>query len=308
MSRYIRVSSISFGGAGGGGSAEEKVERNLKSALEWIDRAAFDKPDIIVLPEIFPSTGVGSDEWIETAQPVPGPITEAVGEKARKYNTYIICPMVERKGERIYNSAVLIDRQGRPVGSYHKIHPTIGEIEAGITPGTEPVVFQTDFGRIGCAICFDLNFRDVIEGLKAKGAEAIFFASMYRGGLQLSIWAFDFGVWMISATPGEMSAIVDPLGKVKALSWNYERIISKVINLDYAVLHIDYNYEKWREIKAKYGSGVELNVSAPEGVFCMYSHMPDLTVRQIMEEFGLESREEYFARANRIREKALEKG
>ncbi|HEX28838.1 TPA: carbon-nitrogen hydrolase family protein, partial [Candidatus Poribacteria bacterium] len=124
MSRYVRVSSISFGGAGGGGSVEEKVERNLKSALEWIDRAAFDKPDIIVLPEIFPSAGVGSDGWIETAQPVPGPITEAVGEKARRYNTYIVCPMVERKEGRIYNSAVLIDRKGQPMGSYHKIHPT----------------------------------------------------------------------------------------------------------------------------------------------------------------------------------------
>jgi predicted amidohydrolase len=308
MARYVRVSSISFGGAGGGGSAEEKVERNLRSALEWIDQAATDKPDIIVLPEIFPATGVAAEEWVQIAQTVPGPITDAVGERARRYNAYIICPMVERKGGKVYNSAVLIDRNGQPMGSYHKIHPTIGEIEAGITPGTDPVVFETDFGWIGCAICFDLNFRDVMEGLKGNGAEAVFFSSMYRGGLQLSIWAFDFGVWMISATPGEMSAIVDPLGKVKATSWNYNRIISKVINLDYAVLHIDYSHPKWNDIKAKYGNGVELDVSAPEGVFCLYSHAPDVTVQDIIEEFELETRDEYFARANRIREDALKRG
>jgi predicted amidohydrolase len=41
------------------------------------------------------------------------------------------------------------------------------------------MVFLTDFGRVGCAICFDLNFRDVIQGLGANGAEIVFFPSMY---------------------------------------------------------------------------------------------------------------------------------
>ncbi|RKY02891.1 hypothetical protein DRP77_07195 [Candidatus Poribacteria bacterium] len=307
MARYVRVSSISFGGAGGGGTVEERVKRNLKGALELIDRAALDKPDIIVLPEVFPITGIGIEEGVKAAQTVPGPITDAVAEKAKRYGTYIICPMLEREGDKIYNSAVLIDRRGEVVGSYHKIHPTIGEIEAGITPGTDPVVFETDFGRIGCAICFDLNFPDVMIGLKRAGAEAIFFSSMFRGGLILSIWAFALGVWIVSSTPGEMSAIVDPLGRVQALSWNYNRVISKVINLDYAVMHIDYNHVKWNEMKAKYGSGVEIDVSAPEGVFCLYSHMTDVTVDDLIEEFGLERRDDYFARANRVREEALKR-
>lgn len=305
MARYVRVSSISFGGAGGGGTAEERVRRNLRGVLELIDKAALDKPDIIVLPELFPLTGIGIEEGVKLAQPVPGPITEAVAERAKRYGTYIVCPLLESKEGRIFNSAVLIDRRGEIVGSYHKIHPTIGEIEAGVTPGTDPVVFQTDFGRVGCAICFDLNFPDVMEGLKRRGAELILFSSMFRGGLILSIWAFKLGVWIVSSTPGEMSAVVDPLGRVQALSWNYNRIISKVINLDYAVMHIDYNHAKWDGIKAKYGSGVEIDVSAPEGVFCLYSHMTDVTVDDLIKEFGLERREDYFERANRVREEAL---
>src|SRR5205823_14880352 len=140
--------------------------------------------------------------------------------------------IVERRGNRTFNAAVLLNRQGQVAGIYHKMHPTIGEIRRGITPGTEATVFDTDFGRIGCAICYDLNFRDVIEGLAGGGAELIFFPSMYRGGLQLSIWAFDFGVPIVSATPGEGSAIVDPLGRVLAQSSAYQKIVSRVLELE----------------------------------------------------------------------------
>src|SRR2546429_164022 len=83
---------------------------------------------------------------------------------------------------------------------------------------------QLDFGRVGCAICFDLNFRDVAEGLVATGAEILFFPSMYRGGLQLRIWAHDFGRFILSATPGEGSALVDPLGRVLVESSRYQRL------------------------------------------------------------------------------------
>ena len=72
---------------------------------------------------------------------------------------------------------------------------------ACVTPGASAVVAQTDFGRVGFAICFDLNFRDVAEGNRTGGAELVLFPSMYAGGLQLSIWAHDFGFFIASATP-----------------------------------------------------------------------------------------------------------
>ncbi|MEM2936608.1 MAG: carbon-nitrogen hydrolase family protein, partial [Candidatus Bathyarchaeia archaeon] len=202
--------------------------------------------------------------------------------------------------------AVLIDRQGRPMGSYHKMHPTISEIETGVTPGTEPTVFQTDFGRVGCAICFDLNFRDVIQGLAANGAEIVFFPSMYQGGLQLSIWAFEFGVYMVSAHDGDGSMIVNPLGRILVQSSAYEPIISRTINLDYEILHIDYNNAKWEKIKGKYGPDVEIEVATPEAVFLLTSHLPTISVDQIIHEFQLETREQYFNRALGIRARALQ--
>jgi beta-ureidopropionase len=306
MARNVRVASISVGG--GGGPIEGRCERARVAALELVGQATLDRPDIVCLPETFTGLGCGEADWIESAETVPGPTTDALARLARRHAMWVICPMVQRDGEKRFNAAVLLDRRGEIAGIYHKIHPTIGEIRRGITPGFDAAVFETDFGRIGCAICYDLNFRDVIEGLSAAGAELVFFPSMYRGGLQLSIWAHDFAVHLVSATPGEGSAIVDPLGRVLMQSSAYQKILSRTLNLDRRVLHIDENHRHWPAIKAKYGAGIEIDVATPEAVFSLICHLTGVGVEDIIQEFGLETRTEYFQRANRIRTEALCEG
>jgi len=298
---------ISFSGASGNGTAKERVVQNRRAALEMIEKAALDKPDIVCLPETFPALGLEFKDWFESAETVPGPTTDAVGEIANRNNMYVVCPIVEREEGRTYNSAVLIDRAGKAVGSYHKIHPTISELEVGITPGTDPVVLQTDFGPVGFAICFDLNFRYVGEGLKAMGAKLVFFPSMYEGGLQLSVWALDLSFYMASAFTGNGSAIVDPLGRVLVKSSHYMPIISKVINPYFEVMHCDYNNKKWEAIKRKYGQGVEIDIAEPEDAFAIYTNREDLTVDDIIMEFELERRDEYYNRATAFSQKALQR-
>jgi predicted amidohydrolase len=302
MARNIRVTSISYGG---GGSGPDAVEQARAGAIERLERAALDRPDIVCLPETFTGLGRGGEAWLASAEPVPGPTTEALGEVARRHRMHVICPILERRGDRVFNAAVVLGRDGQVVGRYDKVHPTISEIEAGVTPGTAYPVFELDCGRIGCAICFDLNFRDVADGLIGNGAEMIFFPSMYRGGLQLRIWAHDYGVFLLSATPGEGSALVDPLGRILVESSAYQRIFSRVVNLDRAILHIDGNEKQWDAIKTKYGAGVEIDVASPEASFALISHLPDLSVYDVIREFGLELRTDYFARANRVRADAL---
>jgi predicted amidohydrolase len=302
--RKIRVSTISLMGVGTG-TAVERVAHNRRAALGMIEKAALDKPDVVCLPETFPALGLGFKDWFESAETVPGPTTDAVAEIAKKNSMYVVCPIVERAGKKTYNSAVLIDRAGEIVGAYHKIHPTIGELEAGITPGTDPVVLQTDFGPVGFAICFDLNFRDVGEGLKAKGAKLVFFPSMYEGGLQLSAWALDLSFYMASAFTGIGSAIVDPLGRVLVKSSRYMPIISKAINPCFEVMHCDYNNKKWDAIKMKYGTGVEIDIAEPEDVFALYINQDDLTVDDVIRECELERRDEYYNRATALGRKAL---
>jgi len=304
MARYARITTISVGGSSGS-TVAERVNNAVERAVRMIDRAAADRPDLIVLPETFTGLGCSSEDWFRTAEPAPGPTFDRIADRARVHATHIVCPIVRRDGSRTHNSAILIDRKGGIAGIYDKIHPTVSELRVGITPGTEAHVFETDFGRVGCAICFDLNFRDVIEGLSANGVELVCFPSMYRGGLQTRIWAFDFGVFFASATPGEGSVIVDPLGTVVEQSDAYEPIISHQINLDYVRCHIDENCAKWEAIKAKYGAQVELDILSPEAQFVLTSHHASVTARDIVREFELEPVDAYFARSNERRREAL---
>ena len=303
MSRIVRVASVSFPGVQGKG--EERWDRAVGELLEWVDRAALDRPDIVLVPELAPYLGTSIEEMVQFAQPVPGPLTEAFGQRARRYGCYLWCPLVEQAPEGLYNSAVLLDRDGGIVGVYRKAYPTISEMEQGILPGEGPVVLEVDFGKVGCLICFDLNFRELGRAYRERGAELMCFLSMFRGGLQLSIWAYEFRAFMASATPGENSRIVDPLGRVLADSSQYGRLIWRDLNLDFAVLHIDYNHEKFPDIKKKYGPEVAFEVTSPEGVFLMSSQGPR-SVWEVIEEFGLETLDAYLDRARRERKVRLD--
>ncbi len=305
MAKLVRVATVSILPPFPRGNTDEVVEKNLRRGLELISQAALDKADVVCLPEGFPTLGLSIKDAVEKADEVASCVLDAVKDVASTYDIHIVCPLFMREEERVYNSAVFIDRKGKLAAVYRKVYPTIGEIEAGVTPGEKPVVHEADYGKTGFAICFDLNFRELFDAMKYKGAKLVFFPSMYPGGLQLSIRAFEGGFYMASAYTGEGSCIVDPLGRVLTVSSSYSPVIVKTVNLDFEILHIDYNYVKWRELKRKYGPNVEIEVRRPEAVFMLTSYLPDKTVAEIMEEFGLETREEYFERSRRKRRESL---
>jgi hypothetical protein len=215
-------------------------------------------------------------------------------------------PIFTTDGSAIHNSAVLLDRNGQIAAVYHKLFPTVPEIEWGVTPGAASVVAQTDFGRIGFAICFDLNFREVAEGNRAGGAELVLFPSMYAGGLQLSIWAHDFGFFIASATPRDGGRFVDPLGRPMAHGdVQYDPILTRRLNLDYRVIQLGPNFHRMEGVKERYGPGVELDVARPEAVCCLYSHLDGVSAADVVAACELETRAAYFPRARRVRDAAL---
>jgi predicted amidohydrolase len=275
--------------------------------MAMVDEAGRDQPDLIVLPEVFVDLGCSKWDYDALAEEVPGPLFDTVAARAKQYGCYICCPMVHREGGHVYNAVVLIDRKGEPIGEYTKYYPTIWEMDGGIAPGQNVPVFTTDFGRLGIAICFDLNFWDVGHALKAAGSEIIAFCSMYRGGFQLRAWAYVLRQFIVSATPRENSMIIDPLGRVLAESSDYGRIISQRINLDTEVVHIDFNQEGVRKAKAKYGNRLDLVVHSPEAMYMLTSRHPKVTVDQMLDEFGLERLDAYYERARKHRASCLTK-
>lgn len=303
MPRPVRVSSISYAGVPDG---KDHNERAIQAVSNLIDQAARDRPDLVVLPEVFNYLGSGA-KYTDKAERVCGPCVSALRRKAIEHKTHVVCPIFERIGSRIYNSAILINRRGEIVGRYHKMFPTIGEIEQGVTPGRRAPVFETDFGRVGFAICFDLNFRPVGDELGRRGVELILFPSMYRGGPQCAIWAHDYSCYFVSATPRELSVFVDPLGREFARSWDYCPIVTRTLNLDYAVCHIDQNHLLIPKVKAKYGPAFEFHFEAPQADILILGSHPRKTVADILKEFKFETRRAYLTRAARIRDRSVRK-
>lgn len=297
MARWVWVASISLSGQG-------SKERNLEEAMRLLEQAAWDKPDLVCLPETFAGLGLDSEKWLATAEQMDGETVTRLSDYAKQNRCWVVCPMVLRDGNKTVNAAVLINRSGEPVGYYAKMFPTIGELEQGIQPGTKDYAFETDFGRVGFSICFDLNFREVAENLKANKAELVCFVSMYPGGKQVQIWAIDFGFWMLTSIASPQSVLVNPLGRIVAEAQpNYQPIISQRINLDCVVLHLDYNHPKLVELKKRYGVSAEVEISQPEGRCLLTCHHPDMTVWDWVGEFDLEPIDDYFVRARRERKK-----
>ncbi len=285
---------------------------SIASTEKWIDTAALDKPDIILLTEgcIYNTPSSASREEHDAKSdllPRGGPITKLMSRKAKQHNTYIMACYWRKnpEGPGRYNSAVLFDRQGKVVGWYDKVFPTIGEIESGVLPGKEAKIFETDFGRIGAMICFDMNFEEIHQQYKDKGAELICFLSNYRAGVKIPALAVKNQIFIASSVPGENGVIVDPLGRTLAESSAYGRIIFARINLDSQIVHIDYNHGRIGLLKRKYGAEVQIETASPEAVYFLSSLHPQKSIEDMMAEFKIELLDDYLDRARSVRKANL---
>ena len=302
MARYARLTTCAWGPRKTDG---DPVESNLRQAQDMIDRAALDGGDIICLSELFAHRNMPTEQALGRAEPIPGPITDAIGTSARKHECYVTANLLEKSGDRVYNSAALIDRAGSVVGVYRKVYPTPGEVDMGRTPGTETPVFETDFGRVGFAICWDLHFLDVVQGLADREVELIVWPSAYQGGFQLRMWAYLAGAYVVSSWPGDICEIIDMNGYVLA-STNYGYPIAGAdVNMDRKVFLRCTARDKWEVVREKYGQGIDLELMHAQGTFTVASKMEDVSAADIGKEFGLDARNEYYAYCRRQREEAL---
>lgn len=294
--RKIWVSTTAFQRQGG-----PTVADNIAKAGRLIDQAAVDRPDIICLPETFGKEGVAVGQVGEVAETVPGPTTEMAMERARKYGTYIVCPLMERRGEVLYNSAVIIDRQGRIAGTYEKLHPVtttkdFTAFEDGTTPGQEPKVFDLDFGRIGILICFDIQWPRDWARLAELGAEVVFWPSAYDGGFPLQARAWDHHYWVVSSVQTQKSRIIDITGEIRLEAGARTPVIGMEIDLEKRYFHTDFNGSQVAAMKAKYGRDVTVRLYHDEGGMTVECHREGLTVAALMEEYDLELVPDYVTR------------
>ena len=227
-------------------ACSNKPEENLRVALDSIREAAAKGAEIICLPELFLYQYFCQSENQQNfslAETIPGPTSIKIAELAKELEIVLIIPLFEKRTEGIYhNSAVVIDADGRIMGSYRKMHipddPLFYE-KYYFTPGDKGFQsFSTRFGKVGVLICWDQWFPEAARLTALTGAQFLFYPTAIgfqesdRDDLsrQISAWetiqkshAISNGVFLASVnrcgiekdlTFWGRSFICDPFGQV----------------------------------------------------------------------------------------------
>ncbi len=313
MARHVTVSCVTAAPLwlGPETALEAAVEAEIIHWTNRIDAVLAEDPDLIVLPEAAdrPSTEVfgGIDRQIEFYRYRGTRVREHLARIARENNCVIAYSTQRRDEESSQNLTEYLGRDGQVVGSYAKNHLTIGEHDqTGLVYSDSVEVIDLDFGRVGTAICFDLNFDELRNQYRGRGVELVVFSSEYHGGLMQNYWAYSLRSYFAAAIrPPAPSAIISPLGETIAESTNYFPQVTSRINLDYALVHLDGHWDKLSAMKSKYRDGVRVHDPGRLGSVLVTAEAPELSVDELIAEYELEPLDDYLDRTRRHRQQAL---
>ncbi len=204
---------------------------NLKEFEKYIDMAGEEKADIVCLPEGITVIGTGK-KYLDVAESVPGSTTEFLGKLAKKHHMYIIAGLYEREGPVVYNTAVLLGRDGTLKGKYRKASLPTDEIVNGLTPGDSFPVFDTDFGKIGIMICYDVYFPEPARMLAFHGAEVIFLP-IWGGILTLAkARAISNQIYLVSSSYDMKTGIFNRAGELIAEADETNPVVVREVDLN----------------------------------------------------------------------------
>lgn len=302
MPRKVRVTTTSFRIPG-----LRTVAQNLDQACRFVEAAGAEGADLVCLPETFLETGLDASD-LPYAEPLPGPAFEALSRLADRHRLWVVAPYsVMTDDGVIENSAAVIDRQGHLAARYGKLHPTISEMtRRNVAPGANGVtVVETDFGRVGLAICYDLGWPELWEHLAEQGAELVVWPSAYDGGLPLQAYAWTHGYHIVSSVLGDHSRVIDISGAILASTSRWSRMVTTTIDLEKELLHIAPSlgqHERLFRLQEEMGGRITMQGFSDENFVTLESHDPDWPVARIKAHYDLLNWREYHAAATQAQD------
>ena len=289
VGRLVRVVSIGF-----------RPGLSLERIAGLVEQEGARGADIIALPETFR----GQDE--KSQENLDGPTISAMAGLAKKHRTYIACPIDRQAGSRRFNSVVLLDRRGNMVFIYDKIYP-VWQVEClktpAVTPGDSVAVHSADFGRVGFAICFDVNWAPIWQRLSDLGAELVIWPSAYSAGRSLQAQAVNFNYYVLSATWTPDCLLFDIDGEQILCERNNRgdgiNVTRATLDLDRCIFHQDLNLpDKLDKLLKEKGEDVTREKWLPmEGWFVLKAKRPGGSARVLARQYGLEELRHYINRS-----------
>jgi deaminated glutathione amidase len=168
-------------------ASSDDVAANVATAERLVREAADGGADLAALPELF--TFYGSHRRMrQLAETIPGPTIDRLGAVAKELGMWVLAGSITEAADgRFWNTSTLLDRSGELVARYRKIHLFDVEI-AGQPPlresamfraGDQLVTHETDGGRLGLSICYDVRFPELYRSLVSLGAEVLVLPSAF---------------------------------------------------------------------------------------------------------------------------------
>lgn len=232
-------------------------EVNLLKGIELINKAANEGAQIIVLPEMF-TTPYDNSYFPEFSEICPGYTTNKLSEAAFNNKIYLIGGSIpELENGKIYNTSFIFDKNGNIIGRHRKVHLFDINIENGVrfmesdtlSPGNSITVCETEYGKIGVAICFDMRFPEQIRLMADEGAIMVIIPAAFNMTTGPAHWhltarmrAIDNQVFIGLTSPARdlessyvaygHSLVCNPWGDVVEELSDCEDILLTEINLD----------------------------------------------------------------------------
>ena len=236
----------------------EEKSRNITQAAEILVRPELQGIDLAVLPEMF-CCPYENKYFPEYAEAEGGDTWEKCSRLAAERGIYLVAgSMPERDAAgHIYNTSYVFDRNGHQIGKHRKMHLFDIDVKGGLyfkesdtlTPGNHATVFDTEFGKMGVMICYDIRFPEFARRMVLQGAKMIFVPAAFNMTTGPAHWeltfrarALDNQIYMLGCAPSRNvqagyiswghSIVTDPWGQVRNQLDEKEGILIEEINLE----------------------------------------------------------------------------
>ena len=223
----------------------------IAKALKMLEKAAAIRADIAVLPEMF-NCPYNIDVFAQYAENIDnGPTINALSKRAGELGIYVFAGSIpEKEGERIYNTCIVLGRDGSIIGRHRKMHlfdiDVAGKIRFKesevLSEGNDITVVNTEFCKIGTAICYDIRFPELSRLMTMEGAEVIILPGAFNMVTGPAHWellirtrALDNQVFIAAVSPARdskasykaygNSMITGPWGNILARAGEKEEIV-----------------------------------------------------------------------------------
>lgn len=235
----------------------DNKEENLNKASLMIAESVNENADFIVLPEMF-NCPYSNDKFIEYCEEEnDSPTLTRISALAREHKIYILAGSIpEKEGNNLFNTSYLFDKSGNIIAKHRKMHLFDIDVKDRITfkesdvltAGNDFTIADTEFGKIGIGICYDIRFPELARIMVENGALILFYPGAFNMTTGPAHWellfksrALDNQVYCVGVAPAlnedasyhsfGHSIITNPWGDIIAEADTKEELIIGEIDL-----------------------------------------------------------------------------